>query len=135
MSLLFRRQFISQQRLNYGHCHLIVSYRGLSQLTNAKHHQFKCNNYNPHKLTSNPASLTYLRMQKRHLSVPSPASVNLMMKGLFAYLVLYISYKFFAKREDRGPRLEIIENHLFSPFHISSILSLIYPKLLGIFQR
>ena len=117
--------------------HYLTAYRHLCQLTYPKYNPLTSHNHASNK-SNNPLqpSSHYLKLQKRSLfTAPSAASVNIMMKGLFVYFLLYISYKFFSKREDRGPRLEIIENHCYSPFHINSILSLIYPKLLGIFQR
>ena len=114
--------------------HILISYRCLSQFANGRHNEFSCRNYNGYK-SSNNSSLTYLRLHKRHLSVSSSPAINRLSTFFMIYALLYLSYKYFIAREKHGPRLQILGNHLYSPFHINSILSLIYPKLLGIFQR
>ena len=111
----------------------IICCRYLSTLTNPQYQQFSCHKYNVPR--SSRIDSQYLRFQKRSIGMPSLATSNLILKGMSIYFLIYLSYKFFIKREERGPRLEIVDNHCYSPFHINTILSLIYPKLLPMFQR
>eukprot|EP01084_Bolivina_argentea_P270670 460302_1 len=99
---MFRCQLVWQQR-NAIHSHYLISSRSISQLTNPKHHHILCNSYT--SKTTNPllspkyACSKYLRFQKRSfVSAPAPQTVNLMLKGLFVYALVYQSYKFFVKR-------------------------------------
>ena len=50
------------------------------------------------------------------------------------YGLVFLSYKWMQSRNE-PPDMEVIKHsHCFSPLHFSMVLSLIYPKLLNIFQ-
>ena len=119
--------------------HYIASQqRTLCHLTGPKQHDLPRSNHFNAKQSPRPPSFAVspFQIQRRgFVAAPSAGAVGFWLKALGLYLFLYVSFKFFSKREERGAKLEILGNHCYSPLHLNSILSLIYPKLLGIFYR